>query len=692
MKTTSQALLLALATAASLTSKSQVPDVINYQAVARDVSGNIMANQDIEVMFRIFNVPVAGTELFAEEHATVSTNQFGLFSLQIGTGSIITGSLGAIDWSTVSPWLEVAVEGTIVGARSQLVAVPYALLARDVENDAVDDADADPTNELQTISKTGSLVTLSDGGGSFTDDNTTYTGGTGISISGANVINNSGDADASDDITNVTTAGGDLSGTYPNPTVDGLQARPVLATIPGTNDVLKWNGAAWAPAADNTGLSLPYAQTINSASDAFSITNQGSGDALFGENSSSAANANAIYGKLTSATPAPLAKAVYGHVTATGNNGVGVYGEHGGNGYGVYGFAPTGYAVFGYTIGASGRAIYGWSTGANATAVTGVTNNPTATSIYGDAQGGGNAGYFSSNGGNAIVTGSGKVGIGISTPQNKLHVHDGSNSYAQFTNPTSGSASGDGLLVGYNLTGIAFLWNYENTNLNIGTNATSRIMILANGNVGIGSQSPDRHLDIEGSNEQYARITSTSGTQETGLELIAVGGGTDWRIQSGSGLLTISNGTDDLATTPTERYQIGTTDFRPSVDNSVALGGPANRWSVVYAVNGTIQTSDQRDKENIHDLKYGLDEILKLHPVSYTWKDQPEWGTRIGLLAQEVQPVVKEVVHTGAGGSTPDQDRMGINYSDLIPVLVKAIQEQQQLIEELQREIERLKN
>ena len=124
----------------------------------------------------------------------------------------------------------------------------------------------------------------------------------------------------------------------------------------------------------------------------------------------------------------------------------------------------------------------------------------------------------------------------------------------------------------------------------------------------------------------------------------------------------------------------------PSTDNTYNLGSGAKRWGVVYAANGTIQTSDMRLKTNIHSLNYGLREVMNMRPVSYNWKDKPNSNHKIGLIAQEVRSLVPEVV---VGDET--KENLGMNYAELVPVLVKAIQEQQKQIETMAKEIEKLK-
>jgi uncharacterized coiled-coil protein SlyX len=88
-------------------------------------------------------------------------------------------------------------------------------------------------------------------------------------------------------------------------------------------------------------------------------------------------------------------------------------------------------------------------------------------------------------------------------------------------------------------------------------------------------------------------------------------------------------------------------------------------------------------KENIHNLSYGLSDIMKLRPVSYTWKSSPDEGVKLGLIAQEVRPVISEIVKEG-----DDADKtLALSYTELIPVLIKAVQEQQQLIENLNKQV-----
>ncbi|MEZ4851287.1 MAG: hypothetical protein R3B93_22265 [Bacteroidia bacterium] len=78
------------------------------------------------------------------------------------------------------------------------------------------------------------------------DENTTYTAGAGLTLSGTTFIN-TGDTDGSDDITTSSAAGGDVSGPFSNLSVDFIKGNPVSATTPANGEVLKWNGAQWLP-------------------------------------------------------------------------------------------------------------------------------------------------------------------------------------------------------------------------------------------------------------------------------------------------------------------------------------------------------------------------------------------------------------------------------------------------------------
>lgn len=157
-----------------------------------------------------------------------------------------------------------------------------------------------------------------------------------------------------------------------------------------------------------------------------------------------------------------------------------------------------------------------------------------------------------------------------------------------------------------------------------------------------------------------------------------------------------------------ELYLDASSGFHPRFDQTssfgASLGSTTKRWASVYANNGVIQTSDIRLKTNIKPLKYGLKEVLQLKTITYNWKDNTIGKTtiptsqqeeKIGFSAQQLLEVIPEVVQTHSWVPTDEKgnykrvenDKLGVNYSEIIPVLVNAIQEQQKEIEELKSKL-----
>ena len=112
---------------------AQAPQKVNYQAVARTSSGNVIPNQNIAVRFTIHDGSGTGTVVYKETQA-VTTNQFGLFTAAIGSGIPVSGSMLTINWGSGDKYLQVEIDPTggstyVDIGNAQLLSVPYALFA-----------------------------------------------------------------------------------------------------------------------------------------------------------------------------------------------------------------------------------------------------------------------------------------------------------------------------------------------------------------------------------------------------------------------------------------------------------------------------------------------------------------------------------------------------------------------------------
>jgi hypothetical protein len=112
-------------------SQAQAPEAMNYQAVARDGSGFLISSQILNVRVGVYS-GIGGATLEYEETHSVSTNQYGQFSLKIGTGTATSGLFSDIVWALDEHHLKVEVDagsGYVDLGTTQMVSVPYALHA-----------------------------------------------------------------------------------------------------------------------------------------------------------------------------------------------------------------------------------------------------------------------------------------------------------------------------------------------------------------------------------------------------------------------------------------------------------------------------------------------------------------------------------------------------------------------------------
>lgn len=117
---------------------SQAPQKFSYQAVVRDDAGNIASDQSVGIKISILQGSADGTVVYSETHST-NTNSFGLVTLEIGGGTILSGDLSTMDWGSDTYFMKVEMDpagGTIYAEMgiSQILSVPYALHSKTAEN------------------------------------------------------------------------------------------------------------------------------------------------------------------------------------------------------------------------------------------------------------------------------------------------------------------------------------------------------------------------------------------------------------------------------------------------------------------------------------------------------------------------------------------------------------------------------
>jgi hypothetical protein len=260
-----------------------------------------------------------------------------------------------------------------------------------------------------------------------------------------------------------------------------------------------------------------------------------------------------------------------------------------------------------------------------------------------------------------VIDASGNVGIGTSSPSQKLNVSGGS-----IMTDSGGSTSSPSLMISSGALGTAGLYAPAANTLGIVVSATERMRIDSSGNLAVGATSGF------GGNRLYASgvASATNSSGVLGVQS-STAGDTAYPVAFFCKF--------DSNSTTSQVY------LRFAMNNNGTSSGQINANGTNAAAFGSW--SDRRLKENITELPSQLANIMALRPVEFDYIESEGGGHQIGFIAQEVQAIYPDLVGERDDGMLTLSD---MNKNDAR--LIKAIQEQQTLITSLTARITALEN